>query len=62
MTSGHLFYIPIMLLLGLVVGWHLGKQSAERAAAQHNERARERGGRRRRAGEVRGEEDDGSAP
>ena len=31
MTAGHFFYIPSILLLGVVIGWILGS----RAAADH---------------------------
>jgi hypothetical protein len=42
MTSGHIFYIPIMIIIGLVVGYYLGRQAEEKAAAQHNERRQRR--------------------
>lgn len=48
MTSGHIFYIPIMLIIGLVVGYYLGRSAEEKAQAQHEERQQRQGGRRRR--------------
>jgi hypothetical protein len=54
MTSGHIFYIPIMIIIGLVVGYYLGRQAEEKAAAQHSERRQRR--------QRRAPEDEGSDP
>lgn len=48
MTSGHLFYIPIILIAGWIIGFHFGKQAAEKEAAKHNERQGGESKRRRR--------------
>lgn len=33
MTAGHFFYIPSILLLGIVIGWILGSRAAADAYA-----------------------------
>ena len=33
MTAGHFFYIPSILLLGVVIGWILGSRAAADAYA-----------------------------
>ena len=48
MTAGHIFYIPISLLVGLILGYYWGRQAEEKASARHNERAQEGEGPRRR--------------
>ena len=47
MTTNHIFYIPIVLLVGLILGAILGRKSVE-AAAEEEERLRERREARRR--------------
>ena len=41
MTTNHIFYIPIVLLAGLILGAMLGRKSVE-AAAEEEERLRAR--------------------
>jgi hypothetical protein len=48
MTTNHIFYIPIVLLVGLILGAILGRKSVE-AAADEDERLRERREARRRS-------------
>jgi hypothetical protein len=33
MTAGHFIYIPVVLLIGVVVGWILGSRAAQDAFA-----------------------------
>lgn len=47
MTTGHIFYIPVVLLVGLILGYSMGRRAEEQAQARHGERA---GGRERRRG------------
>lgn len=47
MTTGHIFYIPVVLLVGLILGYAMGRRAEEQAQAKHGERA---GGRERRRG------------
>ena len=59
MTVNHVFYIPLILLLGLFVGSFLGKKAAYRDLAEREREAREREARReeraqRRAGGGKG--------
>ncbi|MBI4262773.1 MAG: hypothetical protein HY657_00205 [Acidobacteria bacterium] len=47
MTAGHFFYIPSILLLGIVIGWILGSRAAADAYAAQLRKLRppsERGG------------------
>ena len=39
MTAGHFFYIPSILLLGVVIGWILGSRAAADAYAAQLRRA-----------------------
>ena len=39
MTAGHFFYIPSILLLGIVIGWILGSRAAADAYAAQMRRA-----------------------
>lgn len=38
MSAGHFIYIPIVLLLGVVVGWVLGSRAAQDAMAVKRKR------------------------
>ncbi len=42
MTSAHFIYIPIVLLVGIVVGWVLGSRAARDAYAAELKRREER--------------------
>ena len=44
MGVGHILYVPLVLIIGLVIGWALGKRAAEQEAARHNARVRGRRG------------------
>jgi len=46
MTTNHIFYIPVILLVGLILGAMLGRKSVE-AAAEEEERLRARRAARR---------------
>lgn len=51
MTGAHVFYIPLILFVGVVLGWAFGKRQAEKEAAGHErqqETRSERAERRRR--------------
>ena len=50
-TAGHFIYIPVVLLLGIVIGWVLGSRAAADAMAM--ERKRESGERRAAATAIR---------
>lgn len=39
MTAGHFFYIPSVLLLGMVLGWVLGSRAAADAYAAQMRRS-----------------------
>ncbi|MEZ5293998.1 MAG: hypothetical protein R2745_23145 [Vicinamibacterales bacterium] len=47
-TAGHFIYIPVVLLIGVVIGWVLGSRAAADAMAmerkKREERARRSGG------------------
>lgn len=45
MTSAHFIYIPIVLLVGIVVGWVLGSRAARDAYAAELKRREERAAR-----------------
>ncbi len=45
MTSAHFIYIPIVLLVGIVVGWVLGSRAARDAYAAELRRREERAAR-----------------
>jgi len=47
MTSSHIFYIPLMILVGAVMGFVMGRRSL--AAEQEHAKAREERRARRRA-------------
>ena len=44
-TAGHFIYIPMVLLLGIVIGWVLGSRAAADAMAMEKRRREERAGR-----------------
>jgi hypothetical protein len=44
-TAGHFIYIPVVLLLGIVIGWVLGSRAAADAMAMEKRRREERAGR-----------------
>ena len=48
-TAGHFIYIPVVLLLGVVVGWVLGSRAAADALAMEQKKREERA-RRKTAG------------
>lgn len=41
-TAGHFIYIPVVLLLGVVVGWVLGSRAAADALAMEQKKREER--------------------
>jgi hypothetical protein len=41
-TAGHFIYIPVVLLLGIVIGWVLGSRAAADAMAMEKRRREER--------------------
>jgi len=41
-TAGHFIYIPVILLLGIVIGWVLGSRAAADAMAMDRRRREER--------------------
>jgi hypothetical protein len=51
-TAGHFIYIPLVLLVGVVLGWVLGSRAVRDAYAAELRRREER------AGRARGTEDD----
>lgn len=46
MTSGHFIYIPVILFIGIVIGWVLGSRAASDAYAAELRRREERAARR----------------
>ena len=46
-TAGHFIYIPVVLLLGIVIGWVLGSRAAADAMAMEKRRREERASERR---------------
>lgn len=46
MTSSHIFYIPMMVLVGLVLGFVLGRKAAVAELEQQRRREERRAGRR----------------
>lgn len=48
-TAGHFIYIPVVLLLGVVLGWVLGSRAAADAMAMEERRRKEREARRPQA-------------
>ena len=49
-TAGHFIYIPIVLLLGVVIGWVLGSRAAADALAMERRKREERAQRQRDSG------------
>ncbi len=41
-TAGHFIYIPVMLLIGVVLGWVLGSRAAADAMAMEQRKREER--------------------
>jgi hypothetical protein len=41
-TAGHFIYIPVILLLGIVIGWVLGSRAAADAIAMEKRKREER--------------------
>ena len=52
MTSAHFIFIPVVLFVGIVIGWILGSRAAQDAYAMEMKR-------RGRAGEGRGQREEG---
>ena len=46
-TAGHFIYIPVVLLLGIVIGWVLGSRAAADAMAMEKRKREERAQRQR---------------
>lgn len=46
MTTGHIFFIPMVLLVGLVLGILIGRRSVEAESAEQERLARRRAARR----------------
>ena len=51
MTTSHIFYIPLVLIAGLVLGLILGRRSVGAAADEEARREERRAARRRRLAE-----------
>jgi hypothetical protein len=49
-TAGHFIYIPVVLLVGIVVGWVLGSRAAADAIAMEQRKREERARRQRDSG------------
>jgi hypothetical protein len=49
-TAGHFIYIPVVLLLGVVIGWVLGSRAAADAMAMEQRKREDRAKRQRDAG------------
>jgi hypothetical protein len=49
-TAGHFIYIPVVLLLGIVIGWVLGSRAAADAMAMEQRKREERARRQRDSG------------
>ena len=58
MTTSHIFYIPLVLLVGLVLGVILGRRSVEMAAEEERRREARRAARQRRVADL----DEATAP
>ena len=44
-TAGHFIYIPVVLMIGIVIGWVLGSRAAADAMAMEKRRREERANR-----------------
>ena len=49
-SAGHFIYIPVILLVGVVVGWVLGSRAAADAMAMEQKKREERAQRKAAAG------------
>jgi hypothetical protein len=59
MSSAHVFYIPLMILCGVAVGYFLGMRAAEGEARQRQKRRERRERRRARSSRERRETSEG---
>ena len=59
MTTSHVFYIPLVLLAGFVLGLMLGRRSIEAEATVDDARAARRAARRKRLAELDAQRDSG---
>jgi hypothetical protein len=50
-TAGHFIYIPVVLLVGIVIGWVLGSRAAADALAMERRKREERAQRQREPGQ-----------
>ncbi len=48
-TAGHFIYIPVILLIGIVLGWVLGSRAAADAMAMEQRKREERAQRKSQA-------------
>ena len=48
-TAGHFIYIPVVLLVGIVIGWVLGSRAAADAIAMEQRKRDERAQRQKNA-------------
>ena len=61
MTAGHFFFIPAVMLVGLVIGWIFGSKAARDAYAAELRRREEKEARRRAKQEAAQSADDATA-
>jgi hypothetical protein len=57
-SGAHVFYIPLILFVGLAVGWVMGKRQADKEAAGHNRTQETRSERAERRRQRRSSSDD----
>lgn len=50
-SAGHFIYIPVVLLIGVVIGWVLGSRAAADAIAMEQRKREERAQRKATAGQ-----------
>lgn len=50
-TAGHFIYIPVIMLVGVVIGWVLGSRAAADAIAMETRKREERAQRKAAAGQ-----------
>lgn len=50
-SAGHFIYIPVMLLVGVVIGWVLGSRAAADAIAMEQRKREERAQRKAAGGQ-----------
>jgi len=60
-TAGHFFFIPAVMLVGLVIGWIFGSKAARDAYAAELRRREEKEARRRAKQEAAQSADDATA-